>query len=173
MTNSAAGDGPLHEFLGFREDVFRICLGMARNVADAEDLCQEVFLKAFSRWGDIRQPEARRVWLLRIARTTCLDYHRRRRRMPTVPLEDAPENSAADRRTPGSALESRDALRRLKGVIHRLPQKHREVFILREYGGLSYEDLSRTLGIRRGTVMSRLSRARQAVASAMEVGNHE
>jgi RNA polymerase sigma-70 factor (ECF subfamily) len=173
MTSVAAKDGLLHELLSFREDVFRVCLGMARNVADAEDLCQEVFLKALSRRGDIRLPEARRVWLLRIARTTCLDYHRRRRLVPMVPLEYAPENSAADRRTPDSAVESRDILRRLKEVIRRLPRKHREVFILREYGGLSYEDLSRTLGIRRGTVMSRLSRARQAVASAMEVTHHE
>jgi RNA polymerase sigma-70 factor (ECF subfamily) len=64
-------------------------------------------------------------------------------------------------------------LRRLKDAIRRLPRKHREVFVLREYGGLSYEDLSKTLGLRPGTVMSRLNRARQAVASAMEVMNHE
>ena len=173
MTTITPEDGLFRELLGYREDVFRVCLGLARNIADAEDLCQDVFLKAFARCGDIRQAGARRIWLLRIARTTCLDYHRRRRLVPMVPMEDVPEPSTSDPRTPDSVVESRDDLRRLKEVIRHLPRKHREVRVLREYGGLSYEDLSRTLGLRPGTVMSRLNRARQAVASAMEVISHE
>jgi len=173
MTTITPEDGLFRELVGYREDVFRVCLGLARNIADAEDLCQDVFLKAFARCGDIRRAGARRVWLLRIARTTCLDYHRRRRLVPMVPMEDIPEPSTSDHSAPHSVAESHDDLRRLKDAIQRLPRKHREVFVLREYGGLSYEDLSKTLGVRPGTVMSRLNRARQAVASAMEVKNHE
>jgi len=173
MTATKPEDGLFRELLAYREDVFRVCLGLARNIVDAEDLCQDVFLKAFARRGDVRQAGAVRVWLLRIARTTCLDYHRRRRLVPMVPMEDVPEPSTSNNLTPDSVAESHDDLRRLKDAIRRLPRKHREVFVLREYGGLSYEDLSKTLGVRPGTVMSRLNRARQAVASAMEVTSHE
>ena len=49
MTTLTPEDGPFRELLSFREDVFRVCLGLARNIADAEDLCQDVFLKTFAR----------------------------------------------------------------------------------------------------------------------------
>jgi len=165
---TASDDAIFRRLLDFREDVFAVCLGMARNASDAEDLCHDVFLKAFARTDGIRRPGALRVWLLRIARTTCLDHHRRRRRLSTVSVEDLPESSTADIRTPASISAAAEDVRRLKDAIARLPRKQREVLVLREYGELSYEDLSRTLNLRPGTVMSRLNRARLAVASAME-----
>ncbi len=161
-------EGIFRRLLDHREDVFRVCLGLARNAADAEDLCQDVFLKAFARSDDIRRPGALRIWLLRIARTTCLDHYRRRRRFPTVPLANVPESSTAVSCAPASVSATAEDVRLLKDAIGRLPGKQREVLVLREYGGLSYEDLSRTLNLRPGTVMSRLNRARLAVASAMK-----
>jgi RNA polymerase sigma-70 factor, ECF subfamily len=159
------------EIMGHRDDVFRVCLGLMRNSIEAEDMCQEVLLKALARAGKLRQPEALRIWLLRAARTTCLDHHRRRLRAPFVHIDPSAESSAANPRTPESITEMDEDLRRLKSVIEKLPRKHREILVLREYGGLTYEDLSRTLKIRPGTVMSRLGRARRAVALAMEDGH--
>lgn len=165
-------DGRYRELIGHREDVFRICLGFSRNFTDAEDLCQDVFLKAFARVGDLRQPGSSRIWLLRIARTTCLDQKRRMRRNPIDPTDVTPDVKA-DSRIPEKVSEANESLRRLKSAVRSLPRKQREVFVLREYGGLSYEDLSRTLKIRPGTVMSRLSRARRAITAAMKEGGDE
>jgi RNA polymerase sigma-70 factor (ECF subfamily) len=153
----------------YREDVFRICLGFSRNAAAAEDLCHDVFLKAFARADSLRDPAGMRIWLLRIARTTCIDHHRRLRLLPTVPLDAAPD-VAADNPGPERVSEANEDRLRLKAAIRALPRRQREVLILREYGGLSYEDLAQTLKLRPGTVMSRLNRAREAITAAVGGG---
>jgi RNA polymerase sigma-70 factor, ECF subfamily len=127
----------------------------------------DALFKALSRAGDIRTPGGLRIWLLRIARTTCLDHHRRARRLPVVPLDVVAESAASDPWTPAAISESADDLRRFKEAVLGLPRRLREVLVLREYGGLSYEDLSRTLKLRLGTVMLRLNRARKAIGAAM------
>ena len=149
----------------YREDVFRLCLGFSRNAADAEDLCHDVFLKAFARASSLREPAGMRIWLLRIARTTCLDHYRRLRVLPTVPMDCAPD-AAADPPGPEGLNEANEERQRIKTAIRALPRKQREILVLREYGGLSYEDLARILHLRPGTVMSRLNRARRAVTAA-------
>jgi RNA polymerase sigma-70 factor (ECF subfamily) len=162
----------LDGLLAWREDVFRVCLGFTRNSADAEDLCQDVFLKALARQGTLRNPEAPRIWLLRVARTTCLDHIRREKRRPTVRLDSFPAAAGvAVTMDPEVDLEPR--LARLKEAIRRLPRRQREVFVLREYGGLSYEDIARTAGVRIGTVMSRLNRARRAVTENAREDRYE
>jgi RNA polymerase sigma-70 factor (ECF subfamily) len=167
MDMTASDDGRFRELIGYKEDVFRVCLGFSRNFADAEDLCQDAFLKAFARAGDLRQPGSLRIWLLRIARTTCLDHSRRMRRNP-IDLADVVPDTPDDPRTPETVSEANESLRRLKDAVQNLPRKQREVFALREYGGQSYEDLSSILKIRPGTVMSRLNRARRAITAAMK-----
>ena len=159
------GEGLFARLAAYREDVFRICLGFSRNAADAEDLCHDVFLKAFARAPSLREPAGIRIWLLRIARTTCLDHHRRLRLFPTVPMDSAPD-PASDRPGPEGLSEANEDRSRLKSAIRTLPRKQREILVLREYGGLSYEDLARILHLRPGTVMSRLNRARNAVTAA-------
>ncbi len=166
---TAPSDELFGALMAYREDVFRICLGFSRNAADAEDLCHDVFLKAFTRAEDLREPAGMRIWLIRIARTTCLDHHRRLRRRLIVPMEAAPD-PISEAPGPESAEEADELRNRLKEVIQALPRCHREILVLREYGGLSYEDLARALKLRPGTVMSRLSRARKAVVAAMEGG---
>ena len=155
------------DILDHGADIFRICLGFTRNVTEAEDLCQEALLKALSCSGDLRERGGLRIWLLRIARSTCLDHHRRLKRLPVIPVDSVGEVAEADKRTPQALAESADDLRRLKRAVLGLPRRLREVLVLREYGELSYEDLARTLKLRPGTVMSRLNRARKAVGAAM------
>lgn len=181
-------DGLFGRLTAYREDVFRVCLGFSRDAAEAEDLCQDVFLKAFARGSDLRNPEGARIWLLRIARTTCLDQIRHDGRRPTISLEALPRGIASPEtmgsqaaesvRLPGEDLQARreSALALVKAAAARLPRRQREVFVLREYGGLSYDEIAATLAIKLGTVMSRLNRARKAVAVAVRQaseGSHE
>jgi RNA polymerase sigma-70 factor (ECF subfamily) len=159
------------EMMAYKEDVFRICLGFSRNLSDAEDLTQDVYLRAFQNVGKVHTPYALKEWLLRIARNRCLD-HGKKRRIIRLFEKSANPGSAVEAGTPEVAVDAGERLKCLKEAISRLPRKQREVFVLREYGHLSYEELAKTLGVKEGTVMSRLNRARRAVTDNVKEGLH-
>lgn len=156
------------EMMTYKEEVFQICLGFSRNPSDAEDLAQEVYLGAYRNVGRIHSPYAVKEWLLRVTRNACLD-HQKKKRIVRL-FQERVFDTAADpvRETPSDSAERNEQLRALKRAILRLPKKLREVFVLRLYGDISYQELARTLGLKEGTVMSRLNRARQAVASSVK-----
>ncbi len=155
-----------------QEAVFRICLGFSHNPSDAEDLSQEVYLKAYRNLGRIHHPHLVKEWLFRITRNTCLDLVKERQRGRRLEGATSPDNTV-DRRTPESSSITNERLGLLKTAISRLPKKQRDVFVLREYGHLSYEELGRAVGAKAGTVMSRLNRARIAVATFIKEAEHE
>ena len=160
------------EMMTYQEDVFRICLGFSRNTSDAEDLTQDVYLKAYRKIGTVHEPAALKAWLFRIARNTCLDQQKERRLFRlfqrTVTTDDARENPNQNEH-----LDTRERLAKLKEAVRRLPGKQKVVFVLREYGHLSYSELAETLGLKQGTVMSRLNRARRAIVDFLNEGNDE
>ncbi|MEN6310828.1 MAG: RNA polymerase sigma factor [Acidobacteriota bacterium] len=160
------------DMMACKEDVFRICLGFSRNASDAEDLSQDVYLKAYQSLGRIHTPYAVREWLFRVARTTCLDHRRRAAVRGLFLRRPAGPDEGLERITPERSAEAGEQLKALKDAVARLPVKLREVFILREYGHLSYQETARTLGIKEGTVMSRLNRARRAVMDRMKENVH-
>jgi RNA polymerase sigma-70 factor (ECF subfamily) len=82
-------------------------------------------------------------------------------------------NESEEGKTPEAEVAHREQLLILKKTITKLNKKHREVFVLREYGHLSYREIAATLGIKEGTVMSRLNRGREAVIHQMKGEIHE
>jgi RNA polymerase sigma-70 factor (ECF subfamily) len=162
----------LEDMMTCQEAVFRICLGFSRNASDAEDLSQDVYLKAYRSLRKVRHPYLVKEWLFRIARNTCLDHVKRRRLVRELERTTSPDY-AIDRKTPETSSIMNERLRLLKMAISRLPKKQREVFVLREYGQLSYEELGRVVGAKAGTVMSRLNRARTSVAAFFKEAGHE
>jgi RNA polymerase sigma-70 factor (ECF subfamily) len=152
--------------MAHKEIVFLICLGFSRNPADAEDLTQEVYLKAHKNIDTVKDSELSKYWLFKVTRNTCLDFHRKNKYRRHSPL--GPEHEQSESMTPESQLVSREKLQSLKAAIQQLPKKQKEIFILREYGDLSYKELADVLKINRGTVMSRLTRARQALMNQMK-----
>ena len=171
----------IEDLLPYREEIFLLCLGFSRNAAVAEDLCQDVYVRACRKLNSIRNPEAVRIWLFRVARNICRDHHRRSRLVETDPIGSGngiaaePADPAPD--LPGSGRPAPDdfeeRLARLKSAVERLPPRLRDVFALRMYGRLTYEDVARTLRIKKGTVMSRLHRARTAVARIVNEDPHD
>ncbi len=152
--------------MAHKEKVFLICLGFSRNPADAEDLTQEVYLKAHKKIDTVKDSESSKYWLFKVTRNTCLDFHRKnkfRRHSPLGPEHEQPESM-----TPESQLVSREQLQTLKAAIQQLPKKQKEVFVLREYGDLSYQEMADVLKINKGTVMSRLTRAKLALMNQMK-----
>lgn len=149
------------ELMSYKEIVFQICLGFTNNPWDAEDLTQDVYLKVFRNIHSLNDPSFSKEWLFKIARNTCFDFGRKLRIRRIFQLKSKGET--LEDRTPESLVAYGEQLQVLKKAVKQLPEKHKEVFVLREYGNLSYQEIAAVLGIKNGTVMSRLNRARQAV----------
>jgi RNA polymerase sigma-70 factor (ECF subfamily) len=153
--------------LPFQETVFLICLGYSRDYTEAEDLAQDAYLKACRSLAGLREPSRAKEWLCRIAKNICLD-HQKKTRVRGLLLRRWARESLSEPASRGSEETPDSRIERLKSAARRLPKKQRDVFVLREYGHLTYEELSATLRINRGTVMSRLNRARRKVAAALQ-----
>lgn len=134
--------------------------------ATAEDLAQEVFLRAWRARGGYRAEGSMRGWLCVIAANVVRDHARRLRRRPSEVLEpefvDVPDTA-----DPAARAEAADALERLRAALAGLPPRHREMFLLRERDGLSYKEIAAALDCPIGTVMSGLARARERLLQAV------
>jgi RNA polymerase sigma-70 factor (ECF subfamily) len=158
------------DLLACRDRVFCLCLGFAGNTTDARDLAQETFAKALDHY-DRDRPANPQAWIMRIARNTCLDMARRRKaRGFHVPVS---EWNAVDRDTPERHAGRQEDIAIVRRSIDSLPPRLRDVLVMREYGGLSYEEIGQALRLRTGTVMSRLNRARRAVLKFYHEEHHE
>ncbi len=158
------------ELLACRDRVFCLCLGFAGNAADARDLAQETFAKALAHCA-LDRPDNPLAWILRIARNTCLDLARRKK--SRGPLHPISEWDAVDGRTPESEAGREEEIASVRRAIAALPVRLRDVLVMREYGDLSYDEIAAALNIRRGTVMSRLNRARAAVLRSYQGEHHD
>jgi len=155
------------EMMTYKEAIFQICLGFSRNLSDAEDLAQDVYLRAYRNVSKIHSPYAVKEWLFRVAKNTCLDHQKKRRVIQMLQRRVLNPPASTNLGESLHSTEREEQLKALKQAINRLPRKLREVFVLRLYGDASYQEVGRTLKIKEGTVMSRLSRARTAVANSV------
>jgi RNA polymerase sigma-70 factor (ECF subfamily) len=146
---------------------------LTRNDADAADVVQEAYLRAFRYFDSYREGDAK-SWLLRIVRRTCYSWLERNRPAEVIPLEtvaDLDEAVAGAPDGPGDTealLLNRSDLRRLDRLIEALPVPLREAIVLRELQELGYREIAEVTGVPIGTVMSRLHRARSALRRAWD-----
>ena len=159
------------ELMTFHKKVFLICLGFSRNAADAQDLTQEVYLKAYRNIGTLKEAKLSKLWLFRITRNTCLDFKKKHRLNRDSFFESGRE--LTEPRTPESQMILQEQLHALKAAIQELPKKQREVFVLRKYGDLTYQEIAETLKIKEGTVKSRFGRASKAIIAHMKGEKNE
>ena len=159
--------------------VYAIAQRMTGNAEDAADMTQETFIKAYNSLSSFRGDSKFSVWLYRIATNVCLDFLRSRSRKPTVSLsvedddgEETQMDIADESQSPEQLLErglTRDAVRR---GLKSLPPDYKQILLLREIQGLSYDEISDVLDLEVGTVKSRIFRARKRLcAFLMEDGN--
>jgi RNA polymerase sigma-70 factor (ECF subfamily) len=146
---------------------YNLARWLAGNTADAEDVVQDAYLRAY-RYFDAFQGGNFRVWLLTIVRNAFVTWVKENRsgRMvfqPDTPAEDAETMWGSPARDPEALLlESVDS-QMLGRLMEQLPAEYREVLLLREVEDLSYKEIADVAGVPMGTVMSRLSRARLAL----------
>jgi len=153
----------------YRNDVYGLAYHYVRNREDAWDLTQEIFVKAHKGLKRFRGDASFKTWLLRIAANRCKD-HFKKRRLKTVALEGM-EGPAADppatAQRPDERMASRELGEAIQQAMETLSDKHRTALVLREFEGLSYEEMAEAMGCSMGTVMSRLHHARKNMQQAL------
>ena len=153
-----------------RDLVYALAWRLLGERGAAEDLTQEVFLRAFRAWAGFRGECALRTWFYRITLNAARSHRlrwRRRARSRHLSLDDpgpagrAPSQSLADGGAdPERALRSREIRERVQEGLVKLPEEFREAVVLRDVEGMSYEEIAAALEVNTGTVKSRIARGR-------------
>lgn len=146
--------------------VYTLALRMTGDREDAEDVAQEAFLSAWRGLPSFRGESGFSTWLYRLTSNAAVDHLRKNRRQRAeASLND--EALGLDAVDPGPTPQEQAEARSLREAVRwgmgELTREHRQVLSLREYEGLSYEEIAGRLGVDLGTVKSRLSRARGAL----------
>jgi len=177
------GDRHAFSLLGkaYYRRIQRVVTGFVHDREDALDVTQEVFVKAYRYLPGFQGGSSFYTWLYRIAMNACIDHRRRKatRSAESLEFEDrkghedddeglidmALRSSELD--SPQKAALNREMGERLVQAIEALGEKHRQVLLLREIDGLTYEEIAEQAGCNLGTVMSRLFHARKKVQAAL------
>jgi RNA polymerase sigma-70 factor, ECF subfamily len=161
----ARGDMAL--LVGHLGAAYNLARWLMRNETEAEDVVQEAYLRAISHFAGFRGGDGR-AWLLTIVRNTC--YNRLKQKGASGQNTDFNETvHSVARQTPNpeTALLLAERAELLRQSVAELPAEYREVVVLRELEQMSYREIANIAGIPLGTVMSRLSRARQQLQQAI------
>jgi len=148
------------------ESAHRLARWLMRNEQDAEDVVQDASLRAFKYFGTFTGGDGR-AWFLRIVRNACRSRYVRAPSAGLDPFDEERHTSTQALPDPEAQLLQRDGASRIKRAIADLPQRTREILVLREFEGLSYQEISETLSIPVGTVMSTLWRARRGLRASL------
>ena len=140
---------------------------LTRNDADAEDVVQEAYLRAFKFFGGFHGTDGR-SWLLTIVRNTCYTWMQRNRSPElSVPLDDQLHEIEGKDLNPEALLVQRTDTLMVRQALEELPLEFREVLVLREFEEMSYRDIANITDLALGTVMSRLARGRKRLQLAL------
>lgn len=158
--------------LEYEKNVYNIALRMTGNSEDAADMTQEAFIKAYNSLQSFRGDSKFSVWLYRIVSNVCLDFLRSKNRRPTVSLsvedddgEDAQLDVADESQSPEHLLDRKLTRESVRRGLDSLPPDYRQILLLREIQGLSYDEIAQALGLEVGTVKSRIFRARKRLCT--------
>jgi RNA polymerase sigma-70 factor (ECF subfamily) len=152
--------------LSYLEDITAFSRRLTGNAADADDLVQATFERAFEAWRRLRDPAACRAWLFRIARNLFLDGRRASAVRSQLSLAVDTETSTQAFVVPAEAVE-RLAARELETALDRLPREQREALLLCDLWGFQYAEISEIVGSPIGTVRSRIARARGRLSALL------
>ena len=176
------GDNSAFEqlLLAHQKKVYNLCLRMAANPDDALDLSQEAFIKAWRALGQYQFEVSFSTWLFRLTSNVCIDFLRQKKRRQETSLTENYDDSdeGAELSLPDCApLPEQQAITNetkieLARAMGQLAPDHREILQLRVVEDLPYEQIADILGVRVGTVKSRLARARLSLRKILKAGNY-
>ena len=147
--------------------VYRLAYRLTGNSHDAEDLTQETFIRVFRSLASYK-PGTFEGWLHRITTNLFLDMARRRSRLRMEGLPEDTDRLAGDDPSPEQVYSETHLDPDLQAALDELPPEFRAAVVLCDVEGLSYEEIGATLGVKLGTVRSRIHRGRQALRASLE-----
>jgi RNA polymerase sigma-70 factor, ECF subfamily len=166
------GDKSAFDFLviKYQHKIIQLVNRYVKDPSEAQDVAQEAFIKAYRALGNFRGDSAFYTWLYRIAINTAKNYLVSRSRRSSdyqvdiqdaEALENAPQLQGMD--TPERLLLNQEIIDTIKTAIDKLPEEMRIAIMLREFEGMSYEEIAEAMDCPVGTVRSRIFRAREAI----------
>jgi RNA polymerase sigma-70 factor (ECF subfamily) len=162
---AAGGDERAFTTLAHRhmDRLFRLACSLVGNPSDAEDAVQETLAGAYDGLAKFRADSSVRTWLTQILVRQAALVRRKRSRHTAAPIEAAAQ-------TPARSSGSIDADRRidLHAALEKLSPEHRQVLVLREFERMSYQEMAKVLNVPRGTIESRLHRARNELREKLK-----
>ena len=162
----------------YQNRLYAMVVGMVRDEAEARDLVQNAFIKSYQSLDTFRLDSSFYTWIYRIAMNLAIDSCRKRRRRKTGSFDEAVAARDDDGEMlelhhtdgPAEALQRKELRQRIFAAMEELTEEQREVLLLREVEGLSYAEISESMGIPEGTVMSRLFYARKKMQGLLREG---
>lgn len=159
--------------------VYSVIFRVVNHAEDARELSQASWVKAWQKLGNYKQEARFYTWVYRIAVNTALDFLRRKKRRPEMPIEPVIKDDGdqmvmerqrglADENTAADDLHREEIRAAFNEELLKLKPEYRTILTLRELEGMSYDEIAKVMKIRKGTVMSRLFYARRKLQSAME-----
>lgn len=147
--------------------VYRLAYRLSGNAHDAEDLTQETFIRVFRSLASYK-PGTFEGWLHRITTNLFLDMARRRSRVRMESLPEDTDRVVGNNQSPEQVYAATHLDPDLQDALDELPPEFRAAVVLCDVEGLSYEEIGATLGVKMGTVRSRIHRGRQALRNSLE-----
>jgi RNA polymerase sigma-70 factor (ECF subfamily) len=144
--------------------VYRFALRLLGDEQDARDAAQDTLLKVLRHLPSYDPSRSFATWLFGIARNTCIDEHRRRRRRGTDELGDVPDAGPSVL----ASIGRRERADQVRAALERIPPMYREVLVLFHFEHLKYTEIAEVLELPLGTVMNRIFRARQKLRELLE-----
>ena len=159
------GDGHAGALIAerYRQAVGAVAYAILGDASLAEDIMQSTFEKASQRVDTVKETAAIGGWLISMARNMALDVQRKRKRETALINFEASDNG-----NPGRDAELTELDSAIREAVAKLPQDHRELFMMKYVGGMKHDAIAKALGIRRDAVSQRLLRIRKRLRTQLE-----
>ena len=155
-------------FNRLKRRLYNYLLKMTSDRMTAEDISQNVFLKLFENFDKIKDKSKTDIWVFKTAKFEVFNFYRGKRvRVDQFGVEDSDELEISSDTDVLEVIELKDFKEKLESEINGLPFEQREVFVLKEFGGLSYEQISTVIEINEDLVRSRLHSARRKLIAKL------
>jgi RNA polymerase sigma-70 factor (ECF subfamily) len=151
----------------YKRHIFSFCLRMVADEDEVKDIVQEVFLKMYEHRLQLSNPSRFRAWIFMIARNQCLTHYRDHKHMTPYddefPMPEIPETESLSQE-----IERNEEIHLVRSFINQLKPEYREVVVLREYQGLSYEEIADVIGTTVAAIKAKLFKARKELFEKMK-----